>query len=800
MKVSLKWLADYVDIEMPTDVLARRLTESAAEVEAIERTGGWDREHIFVGRVLDVTQHPNADRLRLATVDFGSGPQTVVCGAPNVAKGQNIAFATVGAHVIDGHTGTATVLKAAKIRGVESAGMVMSERELGLSDQHEGILVLPDDAPVGTPLADYLGDTVLDIGIAANRPDLMSMVGVAREVAALSGSRVREPDLEVDEQGALAAGRIAVEIADPDLCPRYTATLIDNVKVGPSPAWMQERLIAAGMRPINNVVDVTNYVMLEMGQPLHAFDLSKIRGGKIIVRRAGPDERLTTLDGVERVLGPDMLVIADTEGAVALAGVMGGLDSEVSEATTSVLLESASFNPTSIRRTSTQLKARSEASSRFERGPGAVLPAMAARRAAKLIAEVSGGIVAPGVVDAYPAPVAPPVVTLTRDRLRTVLGTDVPRERVTGILGSLGFNVEIDAQGSFVVTSPYWRTDIHIPEDVIEEISRVLGYSEIPSRALHGGIPAMTHQAIREFREEVKDVLAAAGMQETITYSLTTTASLARVMPEKSLDSSPPLRALNPISSDHEYLRTSLRASVLESAAGNLRLESGPLALFEAGRVYLPQENDLPDEREIVTGVVTGHRLDRWGRPTQDGLDFFDAKACTEYLFESLGVDADYADVEEFGLLPGRTAALVVAGERVGVLGQVHPQIALSFEIESDLFLFEIDLARLMEAVPERRVYRPVSRFPAVDQDLALVVDEGIPATRVTKIIADAPLVKDVRPFDVYQGGAIPPGKKSLAFALSFQAPDRTLTDNEVTRARERILQRLKRELGAELR
>lgn len=800
MRISLKWLAEYVDITVPPEELARRLTLSSAEVEAIERTGTWDRDKVFVARVVAVAPHPNADRLRLATVEYGGQRQTVVCGAPNVATGQKVAFATAGARIIDGHTGQPTILKPARIRGVESAGMVLSERELGLSDKHEGILVLPEDAPVGVPLADYLGDTVLDIAVAANRPDLMSVVGVAREVAALTAQTVREPDLRYEESGTPAAERVRVEIADPDLCPRYTATLIDGVKVGPSPAWMQERLIAAGMRPINNVVDITNYVMLELGQPVHAFDYTKIEGATIIVRRARAGERLVTLDGVERTLTPDMLVIADAEKPIAVAGVIGGLNSEVGAQTTTVLLESASFNPASVRRTSMALRVRSEASARFEKGPGPVLPEIAARRAAKLMAELAGGRVAPGIVDAYPQPMEQTRIAVTAARLRMVLGAEVPAPEVCRILRSLGFAVDQRSPDTYEVHVPYWRTDIRIPDDVIEEVSRIYGYDRIPARLLAGEIPAMGHEPLREFREEVKNILAAAGMQEVITYSLTTLTALSKVVPPEDLATTPPLRVLNPVSSEHEYLRTSLRSSLLQTLAANLRVEEGPVALFEAGRVYLARENDLPEEVEIVAGVVSGRRLDRWGRATEEPLDFFDAKAYVEYLLERLGLQARYQETTAYAFLPGRTAEIRVEERAIGLLGQVHPRTAAEFDIEDDVYLFEVNLPTLQELAPQRRRYHPIPRYPAVEQDLAIIVDEAIPAARIQEIIRSSPLVREVRPFDVYRGTPVPPGKKSVAFSLSFQAPDRTLTEEEVNRARERIVQRLMRDLGAQLR
>jgi phenylalanyl-tRNA synthetase beta chain len=485
MKVSLTWLRDYVPLTVPVEELARRLTLGAAEVEEIIRVGDWDGR-VRVAEVLRVEPHPNADRLRLATVSLGDREQTVVCGAPNVAAGQRVAFGEEGAVLVSGKTGERMTLKASTIRGVESAGMVLSEKELGLSDAHEGILELPPDAPVGVPLRDYLGDTVLDLSTWANRPDLLSVLGVAREVAALTGQTVTEPDLAYPEAGAPAAERIAIDIEDPDLCSRYVGAVIENVTVGPSPQWMQDRLLAAGQRPINNVVDITNYVMLEYGQPLHAFDYDHLRDQRIIVRRARPGETLTTIDGSARELDPEMLVIADGGGAVAVAGVMGGAESEVSETTRTVLLEAANFYGPSVRRTAQRLKMRTEASARFEKGLSPELPPLGARRAVQLFIELCGGTAAPGLVDAYPGRRPPVRVDVPGARLRQVLGIDIPTARVRDVLTALGFRVDWIPPDRYAVHVPYWRTDVHHPDDVAEEVIRIVGYDDLPSTTIAG--------------------------------------------------------------------------------------------------------------------------------------------------------------------------------------------------------------------------------------------------------------------------------------------------------------------------
>jgi phenylalanyl-tRNA synthetase beta chain len=799
VKVPLKWLRDYVDIILPPQDLAHRLTMAGSEVsEILSTSGNWDK--ISVAQVVDVSRHPNADRLHLATVDLGDERMTVVCGAPNVAPGQKVAFARVGAELIDGHSGQPAILKAARIRGVESAGMVCSEKELGLSDYHEGILVLPKDAPIGTPLGDYLGDTVLDVDITPNRPDCLSVLGIAREVAALTGQTVREPPLDYPEEGRPAKERAKIEIADRDLCPRYCATIIDGVRIGPSPPWLQERLLAAGLRPISNVVDVTNYVMLEVGQPLHAFDFSRIAGRRIIVRRTRPGETITTLDGSVRPLAPDMLAIADAEEAVAVAGVMGGAASEVDEGTTTILLEAANFNPASLRRTSAALKLRTDASLRFEKGLSPELAMVGVRRATRLILELAGGRAAPGVIDVYPGKQRVTRIAVTQERLRKILGVQLPVSHVRHTLMSLGFGCRWLPPDRYVVRVPYWRTDVRIPDDVAEELARVIGYDELPTTTLAGVIPPATPQPARQLRERVRDMLAAAGMQEIITYSLTDRENLAKVLSPEDLAAHPPLRVANPMSRQQEYLRTTLRASLLETLAANLRhRQAGMVALFETARLYLPRPDDLPQEVECLAGVVSGTRPDRWGHPGER-VDFFDAKAYLDFLFDRLNLPPTYEDSEDFALLPGRSGEARLDGQRLALVGQVHPRVAAAFDIEQDVFLFELDLEALLPHTGKPHHYQPLSRFPAVEEDIAIVVDESVPAAQVQAIIESFSLVQRAVLFDVYTGPPVPAGKKSLAYSLAYQSFEHTLTDAEVQRERRRILERLSRQVGAELR
>jgi len=813
MRVSLKWLSEYVDLRLPPEELAARLTHAGLAVDTVVRKGGdWGRD-IRVAEVVGVDPHPNADRLRLATVVVGPVERhRVVCGAPNLSLGQRVAFATVGARVRDSQTGKLAVVKPAFIRGVESAGMVLSERELGLSDEHEGILELPPEAEVGRPLAAVLGDVIFELSVTPNRPDWLSVLGIAREVAALTGETVREPSLTYEAAAAPVKGRARVDIAAPDLCRRYVATVVRDVRLGPSPRWMQDRLIALGQRPINNVVDVTNYVMLELGQPLHAFDYDHLAGHHIIVRRGEDGERFTTLDNEQRVLTPDMLVIADERGPVALAGVIGGLQSEVTDRTVNVLLESATFLGPNIRRTSAALRSRSEASLRFEKGLPPDLALIASQRATKLLVEVCGGTAYAGCLDAYPGKARAQRVEITRERLARVIGIDPPTAKVRAVLTGLGFSARWVPPDRYVVRVPYWRPDVRIADDVAEEVARIIGYSEIPARLLEGAIPPQIEQPLRDLRERARDVLADAGMQEVISYSMTTLEALQRVMPKEDLAIYPPYKVVNPISADHEYLRPTLRASILQTLASNLRYQKAEVALFETARTYqrpdeqLPRsgrpfgEEALPIETEHVIGAVSGRRLDRWGRPGDHPVDFFDAKAYLEDVLHGLGVRAAYVPADEFALVPGRTAEVRVAGKRVGVIGQVHPDVAAAFQVDQDAYLFDVALDALLPHVAPVRKARPVSRFPAVEQDLALIVDQDTPAGAVQDVIESAAIIREARVFDVYAGEQVPPGKKSLAFSLLYQSDDHTLTDEEVARAQRKLLERLRREFAAELR
>jgi phenylalanyl-tRNA synthetase beta chain len=800
MKVSLKWLQEYVTISLPLADLANKLTMAGIEVEEMQTVGGnW--ENIVVGQVIAVDPHPNADHLSLATVDLGTEQQTVVCGAPNLGLNDKVALAYIGAQLIDGHSGQPFQLKSAKIRGIVSNGMVCSEKELGISDSHEGIMVLPSEAPVGTPLADYLGDVILDLNVTPNRPDCLSVIGIAREVAALTGQSLRLAEVRYDEGASFIDRQVSVEITAPDLCPRYSASLITGIRIAESPKWMQQRLLACGMRPINNIVDVTNYVMLEYGQPLHSFDYHQIGGKRIIVRRAGDGETMVTLDGAERTLPQDTLVIADEERGVAIAGVMGGADSEVTEQTTSILLESANFNPASIHNTSRALRLVSEASMRFERGirPEITVPAL--KRATQLMLKLAGGEAAKGFVDVYPGKQDREPILLSTDEAKRLLGVEFSLGQIVEVLTSLSFDCRAsDSTSEVWVTAPYWRSDIALPVDLVEEVARIIGYDQIPATMLSQPVPRQDPKPIFSLKQKVRRSLAGYGFQEVITYSLASLESLSKLLPEPYPIEPIPLRVVNPMTTDQEYLRPNLRVNLLEALLANQRHEEDGIRLFELGRVYLSRPGDLPDEPEIACGVLSGPRFERSWHNESRLFDFYDAKGVVEGLLRQLDVEARFEKCQDKSLHPNKQAAIVINGKSVGVVGELHPKVSQAFEFSMPTCLFEINLTALLPFTTGHRMSQPIPRFPTVVRDIALVVDTEITHQQVTDIIKSFPLVNQVAIFDVYSGTQVPQGKKSLAYRITFQSLAHTLTDEEVNKVQHQVLDKLTQELGATLR
>ena len=782
--------------------MAHRLTMGGIEVGDVFTRGGW--EGCVVGYVRATRPHPNADTLTLCEVDPGDGPPVeVVCGAPNVAAGQKICFARPGVTLMNMHSGRREELKPATIRGVVSEGMICSEAELEISDEHEGIIVLPDDAVAGTPLDEALGDTFLELELTPNRGDCLSILGVAREIGAITGQPLRVPEIGYTEAGVSAETLARVTIEDPDLCPRYTASVITGISIGPSPQWLQERLNRAGLRPINNVVDVTNYVMLEFNQPLHAFDLDAVTDHHVVVRRASDGEEFTTLDGVKRKLSTDNLLIADPAQAIGIGGVMGGANSEITATTTNMLLESATFHPLNNRRTSTDLNLRTEASLRFEKGLRPELAPIALRRATQLILETAGGEAAAGIIDVFPGgedEVA--TVPLTVERLRQVLGMDLDIARAETVLASLGIVTRRTGADSLEADPPYWRSDIAIEEDLIEEVIRIIGYDEVPTTMLSSPIPYHRPNGMTSLKDGLRDALAAAGMQETISYPLVSAEDLDRLGANGESDGDTEiLRVANPMSTEQDIMRPTLAASILNTLAYNRGHNDGGFRLFELGRAFIPRTAGLPIEREMAAGVMSGPRYDaNWLSPAEP-LDFFDLSGTLAAALDRLGIATSLESKDAPMFHPGRCARVTAGAADVGVIGELHPDIRDAFGLGTDpVVYFEVRLDDLLEAGPDGGRFQSLSRFPAANRDLALVVPADVPAARVQALIERVRLVERAELFDVYAGENLPEGTRSLAFRIRFRAADRTLTAEDVNRAVNGLTRALEREAGATVR
>jgi phenylalanyl-tRNA synthetase beta chain len=832
MKVPLCWLREYVNLPASVAQLAERLTLAGLEVSGVRLIGlpppeglrlkgedagpVWPRDKIVIGKILSVERHPNADRLTLPLVDYGAAePKTVVTGAPNIKvgeHGQTVILALSGSMLFDGHAETKVLreLKPSKIRGVSSDAMFCSAYELGISDEHEGIILLQEDIRPGTPLVDVMGDIVLELEVTPNLARALSMIGVAREVAALTGQQLRLPAHAVTATGPAIEGQVRVAIENPELSARYTAMLLTGVKIGPSPGWMQRRVDYAGMRPINNIVDITNYVLLEWGQPLHAFDYDRLRsraGGSapiITVRSARAGEVLTTLDGVRRDLSPENLIIADQAGPIALAGVMGGADTEVSPTTTNVLLESANFDFRSVRRTMRQFDLPSEASIRFSRGIHPEIARPAAERAAELMRVHASATVARGIVDNYPAPLAAQVITLSMQQVRQTLGMDFPISEARRILQALEFRVEDVGPETLRVTSPPHRIDIQVgAADLIEDLVRIYGYDRLPATLMADQLPEQHTNVSLVLEERTRNFLVNAGLQEVITYRLTEPAKEAPL----GLGSSHYVQIKNPISRERVAMRQSVLAGVLEVAGANARHRTD-IRLFEIGPVYLPQSGEaLPHEPRRLAIVLHGWRdPELWQTPNADEsipLDFYDIKGLLEALAADLKLpEPDYRAAKIAFLHPGKSAELLIEGRSVGSFGEMHPRVAEVYGLAQRLVLAgEFDLEAILAAIPQRYSYVPVPRFPAALRDIAVIIEESVPAARVLAEIraAGGALLAGARLFDVYRGDSIPPGTKSLGYALAYQT-DRTLTDKEIDKAHKKIEDRLKHTLKARIR
>ena len=801
MRVPIEWLDEYCDSGLTTDQLAERLAMTGTEVERVMRHGVQSDEGFVVGKVLTREKHPDADKLSVCSVDVGAGePVTIVCGAPNVDAGHTVAVVQPGATMPDGMK-----IKKAKLRGVESNGMILSERELGISDEHDGIMQLEQHFDVsgvvpGAPLSAVLapGQDVLELEITPNRPDCLGVHGVAREVHAITGAPLADlavgPEPEGDET-------FDITVEDHELCPRFTARIFRDVKVGPSPLWLKSRLAAAGQRPINNVVDITNYVMLLTSQPMHAFDMDKIRGQKLIVRSASAGEKVTTLDDVERELDDQMLLVCDAEGPTAIAGVMGGQVSEVSGTTTNVLLEVAAWNGPNIHRTSQKLGLRSEASGRFEKGLSPILPELVQKVATKLMVELTGARLVSDTIDVAGELAQPQAIELRAARVAGLLGSAVAIERCAEILGRLEFTVEVSGD-SLAATPPYYRAaDVTREVDLIEEIARIEGVDSIPATLPASPTAIGSFSPSQRMKRGIEDLLAGNGYSEAITWSFTSEQALAKLAPGGELPGER-LTIANPLSEEQSVMRPLIVGGLLEVAKHNFARGADAVRIFEVGTVYGGTISE-PREHSTLALLLSGpSRSASWGEGAPIGGDFFALKGVLEAIAANVGVEIGFAPLtgEHPYLIPGRSASLIVDGQIAGYLGEIHPLVAKAHDIDAAVAA-ELNLDQLAGALPEPIAFAAFSSFPPAREDIAVVVPSDVAAEAVVEkvVAAGGKYLQHAGVFDVYEGEQVGAGNKSLAIRLTYSAPDRTLTDKETQKARRSITASLE-EIGGSLR
>jgi len=837
MKLPISWLKDYIDLDgLSVEDIARKLTLAGLEVDEIKYAGlpipkykdgerhefktsgiGWEVDKIVVAEIREVNPHPNADKLTLLDLFDGEKDQIVLTGAPNIfhlkgtgklPKPIKVAYAKEGSVIYDGHAEglVLTTLKRAKIRGVESYSMVASEKELGISEEHDGIIILDDDAPVGMSLVEYMGDAVLDISILPNMARNANVIGIARELAALTGRPLKKPTIEYKTEGESVEKLVSIEITDPELNPRFVLGLIRDVEIKPSPYQIQRRLRLAGIRPISNIVDATNYAMLDQGEPLHAFDYDvlKQRAGdknvKIITRAAKDSEKLKTLDDVERTLTSTNVLVCDEAGSLSVAGVMGGAESEVTDKTKNILLEGAAWNFINIRKTAQQHNLPSEASFRFSRGVHPSLAETGVKRGLQLMAEWSGGVIAPGLVDEYLLQPKDSVVDVTPQDAKRLLGIDITVEKMSELLTHLEFKCE-PIEGGLRVTAPSHRLDIGEGvvglADVLEEVARSYGFDNIPATSMADALPPQVGNPVHEWEEQVRDLLVRLGIQEIVSYRMTSPEREGRVMPYDEY-----VVLANPIAPERSVMRRSLLASALESIEKNVRAES--ISLFEIGPVFEPVKNDLPKEPRKLVLVMTGLRESlAWDVKDSPNVDFFDMKGRIELLLSGLHLsNITYTVVDSVPYLhPGKAAKITINDKVVGVFGELHPLVKDKFNVgDAPVIAAEFDLDVLRSVSPTYGV-KPVADVPPVFEDIAVILDEAVPASKVEALIRQTggKVLTDVKLFDVYRDEKIGAGKKSLAYSLTYQS-DKTMTDADAAAIRKKIVKRLEHEVGAKLR
>lgn len=810
MQVSIKWLKDYIDFTETPEQLADKLTMAGIPVENVVDPGE-GLEKVVTGRIEKLEPHQNSDHLQICTMNVGLAENIIiVTGAQNVAEGQVVPVAMVGAHLPNGMK-----ISKGKLRGVASNGMLCSAQELKLDleklpeEQKTGIFILPSDTPVGIPAKDVLGlnDVVLEFELTANRADCFSVFGLVREIAAITGNKPHFPEIKVNEDDNTKLNDIfSVEIADPDLCSRFSTRMLKNVKIGPSPEWMQQRLEGAGIRSINNVVDVTNFVMIELGHPMHAYDYDKITGKKLIARRAIEGEELHTLDDTSRKAKGEMLVIADSEKAAGLAGIMGGFETEITDTTTTVVLESADFYGPCIRRTARACGLSSEASGRFERGVDSETTIKALDRAAQLLQEMGACTVCEGIVDVYPNPKQANYVTFTPEQINNHLGTNIAKDVMLNIITSVGFDVTKDENDEITVKVPSWRNDVTCMADISEEIARLHGFDKIKSTLPNGVSMQGTQSAKQTFIDKVKASLSSQGLYETISFALTNEETFNKLnIPQDS-----PLRKavpiMNPLSDEYPLVRTTLLSSIFDNLARNLARKNDDVALFEVGSVFFPKAlpvTELPDEVVKIAGAITGRRNAQGWNQTNDMVDFYDAKGIIEELLANLRVTRYTVEAgTHYAMHPGKTALFKKGRNVIATVGEVHPAVLSAYGITKPVYIFELDATTVMKYMAKDLKYKALPKYPATSRDLAMLVDVDVNAADIEKAMTKAAgqNLTQITLFDVYTGKQVEEGKKSLAFSLTFQSNDKTLTDAEIDPAIEKIVAKLQKDFNANLR
>lgn len=794
MLAPVKWLKDYVDINIPIDEFGERMTMSGTKVEKIENIGE-EIQNVVVGKILEINTHPNADKLVITKVDVGSELLQIVTGATNISEEDYIPVALVGSHLPGG-----VKIKKSKLRGVESYGMMCSAQELALDleslpqEQVTGIYIFDQEYPLGMDVKEIFGldDEIIEFELTNNRPDCLSIIGLAREAAATLNKPLILPEIVIQKEDDDIRSYMEIEVQSPELCHRYIGKMLKNIKIGPSPKWMQDQLIKVGIRPINNIVDVTNYVMMEMGQPLHAYDYNKLEEKKIIVRKAYEGEKLVTLDGKERELDPSMLMIADSNHSLGIAGVMGGENSEIEQDTNMILLEAASFDTNNIRLTAKKVGLRTEASSRFEKGVDANLAELAINRAAQLLEEMNAGKVIGGVIDKYETPVEPHYISVNPQWINGFIGINISLEQMAHYLESLDMEVEIG--DVLKIKVPTFRQDLQIPEDIAEEIARLYGYDKIPTTIMSGITVEGKRTYKQKLEDKIKNILVAEGGSEIYTYSFNAPQSLEQLRIPAQDEYRKVIEIINPLGEENSAMRTTLMGNMMQVISHNIHHNVEKAFLFELGTTYRPKElpiKELPNEKKILC-------IGKYGN-----TDFFHMKGIIENILDLCGISEYEFEATDYPTFhPGRTAKVLHKGEVLGILGEIHPDVAESFDTSQRIYIAEFDFDLLTEKSNGEKRYQELPKYPAVTRDIALLMKEDIPAREVEKIIEaqGSNILESYTLFDIYQGKQIPEGYKSLAYSIVYRKQNGTLTEQEVSNVHDVIIQKLEDNLEAQLR